>query len=229
MYHPMRLLLLANTGYYFYFFMLLYPIIVIIPASFSYIYDQDINEQIFIQSRTGIKNYYFGKLIATFLSTFNIFTIPFLAEIILNSIAFPNNATGLLSNMSIYESTELESIHRLLLPNLYIRSIYLYVILLTIIWGIVSGVIATYALTISIIIKFKYKTFLFLPIYILSYVLYEVQYILPQIDKTTYYFFYFDIFDTSRKSLMGYILCILMMTASSILLAMYKSGQDSLL
>ncbi len=229
MYHPMRLLLLANGGPYFYFFMLIYPIIVIIPASFSYINDQDVNEQIYIQSKTGIKNYYFGKLLATFLATFFIFTIPFLVEIILNSIAFPNDATGLLSNMSIYANTELESIHRLLLPELYTYSVVLYVIILTVIWGIVSGVIASFALAISIVITFKYKAFLFLPVYLLAYVLNAIQYILPQIDKTTFYFFYFDIFDTTRKSTMGYIISILIIAVSSIFLVMYKSNKDSLL
>lgn len=228
MYHPMRILLLAKGGRNYHYFILLYPIIVAIPAAFSYMYDQDVNEQIYIQTKTGIRDYYVGKLVATFVATFMVFAIPFLVEIVLNIIAFPNNATGSLSNLSLYDSTELESVNRLLLPKLYAHSTYLYAIVLTIVFGIVSGVCASFALAVSMVIKLKYKVFVLLPAYVILYVLNNFQYILPQIDKTTNYYFYFDIFNTLSKSLVGYIFTVLVMGGASILLAVFKSREDSI-
>jgi hypothetical protein len=228
MYHPMRILLLAEGGRNYHYFILLYPIIVAIPAAFSYMYDQDVNEQIYIQTKTGIRDYYVGKLLATFIATFMVFTIPFLVEIVLNIIAFPNDATGILSYLSVYDSVELESINSLLLPKLYAYSTYLYAVVLTIVFGIVSGVCASFALAVSMVIKLKYKVFVLLSVYVIIYVLNNIQYILPQIDKTTNYYFYFDMFNTQSKSLIGYLLTVLAMGGVSILLVACKSRKDSI-
>ncbi|WP_143099154.1 hypothetical protein [Anaeromicropila populeti] len=220
--------MLANGSPFYHFLMLFYPIIVIIPAAFSYIYDQDCNEQVFILSRAGKINYYLAKMAATFWTTFLAFSIPFLTEIILNCIVFPGKAAGLLSNVSKYQIPELEAVHKLLLPSVYSYSICIYVIIFTVMFGIASGILATFALAVSIAIKLKYKAFLFLPVYILVYILNEMSDIIPQINFSTNYYFYFDIFNITAKSFIGYLMCLLSIAGLSIVLVVYKARKDSI-
>lgn len=70
MYHPMKLLVLSSYGAYGYYLMQCYPLLVIIPAGFSYFVDNSSREKVLIQARVGVKNYYYGKLISVFMITF---------------------------------------------------------------------------------------------------------------------------------------------------------------
>lgn len=228
MYQPMRLLLLSNSGIYYRFFALLYPIIVLVPAAFSFMFDQDVNEQVFIQTRTDVRNYYLGKTVATFIVTFNVFTIPLLVEIFLNSIAFPFNATGLLSNQSIYDEVSLHLLQKLLLPSIYAYSPIVYSIIFIVIFGIFSGIIACFALSLSMLFNFKFKAFLFLPTYAFSYILNAIQYVIPNFEFTTNYYNYFDMFDGLKKSLLGYIALALCIAIITLILVVHKSRKDSL-
>lgn len=228
MYQPMRLLLLANSGMYYRFFILVYPIIVHVPAAFSFMFDQDVNEQVFIQSRVGVRFYYLGKIVATFITTFQVFTIPLLIEIFLNCIAFPINATGLLSHQSIYDEVSLHLLQELLLPAIYTYSPILYSIILTVIFGIFSGIIACFSLSLSMVFNLKFKAFLFLPTYVFFYILNTLQYVIPNFEYTTNYYNYFDMFDGLKKSFLGYIVVALCIAIISLILVMYKSRKDSL-
>ena len=228
MYQPMRLILLANSGVYYRFFILAYPIIVHVPAAFSYMFDQDVKEQVFIQSRVGVRSYYLGKLVATFITTFQVFTIPLLTEIFLNCIAFPINSSGLLSHQSIYDEVSLHLIQKLLLPSIYTYSPILYSIILTIIFGIFSGLIACFSLSLSMVLNFKFKAFLFLPTYVFFYILNTIQYVIPKFEYTTNYYNYFDMFDGLNKSFLGYIVAALCIAIISLFLVMYKSRKDAL-
>ncbi len=93
MYHPMKLLTLNDYGPYGFYLMQYLPLLVVVPAAFSYMSDRDSREIVFIQSKVGKANYYRGKYISVFLATFLVFTVPFLIEIVLNCIAFPLSAT----------------------------------------------------------------------------------------------------------------------------------------
>lgn len=228
MYQPMRLLLLANSGIYYRFFALLYPIIILVPAAFSFMFDQDVNEQVFIQSRTNVRDYYLGKIVATFIVTFNVFTIPLLVEILLNSIAFPSNATGLLSNQSIYDEVSLHLLQKLLLPSVYAYSSIIYSIIFTVIFGIFTGIIACFALSLSMLLNFKFKALLFLPTYTFFYILNTIQYVIPNFEYTTNYYNYFDMFDGLKKSFLGYIVLALCISIISLILVVHKSRKDSL-
>lgn len=227
-YQPMRILLLAGNGIYYHIFVMLFPIVVILPAAFSFLLDKDVNEHVFLQSKVGRTSYYLGKLIATFIATLMVFTIPFLIEIILNCIAFPMGATGLTSNLSLYDNVELMNIKRMLIPSLYINSIYAYAIVNTLIFGIVSGLLASFSLALSININFKFKAMLFLPTYILIYALSMIDDIIPNIGFKTDYYSYFDIFDTSNKSFITYLLFALTILGVSLGLILIKARKDSL-
>lgn len=228
MYQPMRILTLADSGLYFYILMLLYPIIVIIPASFSYLYDQDVGEQIFLQSKIGITNYYLGKLVAVMIATFFVFTVPFLLEIILNCISFPLGATGLTTNINVYDNIELNNIQKLLFPNLYIKSVYAYTIISTLLFGAASSIIAGFSLALSMKFKFKFKALLLLPTYIMLYMTGLTGDVFQGTKLQTSYHSYFDLFDIGEKNTLAYIFIGFILLGISVGLVIYRSRKDQL-
>lgn len=228
MYFPMKLLLLSSgSGATNYYFMQYFPLLVIIPAGFSYVYDRDSKEIIYIQSRVGLKHYYIGKIISVFLVAFFVFTIPFIIEIIINCIAFPINATGDLSNANIYEKVYIELVGNYFFHNLYVIHPYIYTFLITLIFGLICGVLTVFVVAISMY-NIKFKILLFLPVYILLYGIGMIGHIVPSIKVSLSYFDYLSIYDCSRKSLIGYFLIIVLILLVSIVMIMTKSRKDSL-
>lgn len=187
MYHPMKILTLSSHSKYSFYLMQYYPLLVVIPAGFTLFADKQVNQYIFIQSRVGARNYYLGKFIVVFLVTFIVFTVPFLIEILLNVIAFPITATGDPSNLSIYQ--RIEEIRMYLLSDLYIHAPYIYALLLTLIFGIFSGVLAVFTVAISTL-RIKFKVLLFLPVYVLIYLVGMLNELIPSLDIETNYFFF---------------------------------------
>lgn len=228
MYFPMKLLLLSSSsGAFGFYLMQYYPLLVILPAGFSYIFDRDSRELIYIQSRVGLKNYFIGKLIAVFLVTFFIFTVPFFMEIVLNCIGFPIHATGDLSNTNIYADVYIEAVKKYFLYRLYVSHPYLYTVLFTLVFGIISGVLAVFVNAISMC-NIKFKILLFLPVYVLLYGLGMIGQINSSIKVSTSYFNYLRIFDRSIKSGTGYFIIMTLILLVSIIIILVKSRKDSL-
>ncbi|GMQ57180.1 hypothetical protein AN1V17_15750 [Vallitalea sediminicola] len=228
MYFPMKLLLLSSgSGAANYYFMQYFPLLVIIPVAFSYVYDRDSKEIIYIQSRVGLKHYYIGKIISVFLVAFFVFTIPFIIEIIINCIAFPINATGDLSNANIYEKIYIDLVGNYFFYNLYVIHPYIYTFLVTLVFGLICGVLTVFVVAISMY-NIKFKILLFLPVYILLYGIGMIGHIVPSIKVSLSYFNYLSIFDCSKKSLIGYCLTIVLILLVSIVMIMTKSRKDSL-
>ena len=168
MYQPMKLLLLSYDytnfeGDMYLFFVQLYPLLVVIPAGLSLTGEYQSGESMYIAARIGQKDYLVGRVIAAFLATSYIFTVPFVMEIILNCLSFPLNAVGDLTNWSSYSSYYLESVHNYLLTPLYIWNPYLYALLITLIFGLVSGLFAAFTVALSSVLFCKYQVMLFLP------------------------------------------------------------------
>lgn len=190
MYHSMKLLTLSGSwSEYSYYLRQYYPLLVVIPAGFSLFSDKQLNQYIFIQSRVGARHYYLGKFIVVFIVTFFVFTIPFLIEIVLNSLAFPLIGVGDPSNLSSYDETYISWVNGYLFSSLYIYSPYLYAVVYTLIFGIVSGIFATFTVAVSTF-SFKFKVLLFLPVYVLLYMVGMMKQVIPDVAVETNYFFY---------------------------------------
>lgn len=172
MYQPMKLLLLSWNrtligGDLLLGFLQIYPLLVVCPSGFSLVEERQTKEKILLSARMGNMSYHFSKVSAAFVVTFLVFTLPFLIEMILNCISFPLAAQGDLSNWNYYDPAYKESVENYLFSNIFLISPYLSAGLGTILFGIVSGVLASFTVAFSSIFKFRYRIFLFLPVFIL--------------------------------------------------------------
>lgn len=171
MYHPMKLLLLSYNNTYLnatnmLLLIQLYPLLVVCPAGFSLAREYQLGTNVFLVSRLGNFTYQVSKYLSAFLTTMIVFTVPFLLEILLNCLSFPLSATGDLSNMSIYDSAYRTSVNHYFMKNIYVYSPYLYAVIGTLFWGIISGLLGVFTVSVSSLIRVKYKVFLFLPVFV---------------------------------------------------------------
>ena len=171
MYHPMKLLLLSyNMTCYnadlTILFIQLFPILVVCPAGFALAKEYQIGESIYVSARLGNDRYKMSKFMAVFATTFIIFTVPFLIEMILNCLAFPLVATGDLSNWDAYDISYLNSVNNYIAPQFYREAPYLYSFMCVVLFGVFSGMLGVFTSVISAVYKVKYNIFLFLPVYV---------------------------------------------------------------
>lgn len=143
----------------------LYPLLVVCPAGFSLAKEYQLGMRVFLTSRLGNVTYHVTKYLSAFLTTMIIFTVPFLLEIILNYVSFPQSATGDLWMASIYDNSYRNGVNQYFMKSIYLYSPYLYAIVGTLFWGVVSGLLGVFTVAISSLIKVKYNVFLFLPVF----------------------------------------------------------------
>lgn len=172
MYHPMKMLLLSyNRTFYNASFTLvliqLVPLVVCLPAGLSLVTEQHSGEMILAVSRLGVRTYIWSKLIAAFMTTFIVFTVPFLIEIVLNCLSFPLGAIGDFSNLDTYSPSFEDMTAAYSLSGLYEISPYLYAVVCTFGLGVLAGLLAAVTVAISAVIKVKYSVTLILPAFLL--------------------------------------------------------------
>lgn len=203
MINPMRLLFISgdslDPGTISFYFMQLFPLLVTIPAGYIYADEHNSKEEIYISSKLNYKKYIFGKLIASFIVTAIVFSLPLIIEIILNSISFPLSANGNLSNNGVYQPVYVESAQNYLLLDLFVVSPYVYAVITSLIFGCVAGILGTFTVAISFFIP-KYKILLLLPVYILLYGVGMLNSVLPNVQVRTSHFAYLSMFDITYKN-----------------------------
>ncbi|MFP3156349.1 hypothetical protein LQZ18_18375 [Lachnospiraceae bacterium ZAX-1] len=209
------------------YFILLYPILVVIPAGFSYAEDYETKNIVNVVARVGKKNYYAGKTIAVMATTFGVFTLPFLLEIILNCISFPLEATGNLSYYSIYDFEYNHELSNYFWLDLYLGWPYLYAVVCILFLGLVSAVLSVLVLAVSTF-KIKYKVFLFLPVYILLFLFDNVTNIFGELSFSTSYQSYLLLYTYAPKN---YAVCFAVLGAISAfsLFAIYYHAKKDVL
>lgn len=172
MYHPMKILLLSYNRVNYSADMTilltqLFPILVSCPAGFSLAREYQLGMDVMLVSRLGQRRYRMGRLLAAFLATFIVFTVPFLLEILLNCLSFPLNATGDMTNWGYYDSAYRIAVGNYFWPRLFASAPYLYAVLGTLLFGAAAGILGAFTLAVSSVIKVKYRVFLFLPVFFL--------------------------------------------------------------
>lgn len=172
MYQPMKLLLLSynRTNYNADMTILLiqlYPLLVVCPAGFALAKEYQTGENVYMTARLDRKNYIYSKKIAAFFTTTIVFSIPFLIEILLNCVAFPLEATGDLSNWGYYEKAFTEAVRNYMFSDFYLRAPYLYAIVGTLMFAVLSGILGAFTVAVSSVVRVKYNVFLFLPVFLL--------------------------------------------------------------
>lgn len=230
MYHPMKLLTLSNWSKYSFYLMQYFPLLVVVPAGIALFTDKQLNQYIFIQSRLGARYYLLGKMIVVFSVTFFVFSVPFLIEILLNLIAFPVSAVGDPSNIGIYDVSYISGVHMQLFSGLYIQSPYLYAVVFTLFFGVFSGVLALFTVAVSTF-PIKFKVLLFLPVYLLLYLVSLSKQLIPTIPVDTNYFLYlslFNLFYNPTGSLMAWVTFTVSLCLLSILIIVVKMRRDAM-
>lgn len=172
MYHPMKLMLLSYDRVNYNadmtsLFIQLYPFLITLPAGFCLSKEYQLGEHVYLSARLGNQVYKLSKVIAAFLTTAIVFAVPFLMEFLLSCVSFPLNATGDLSNWSVYSEEYVKAAGNYSMGGLYEANPYIYALVGILWFGLVSGLLGTLPVVISSLIKVKYNVFLFLPSIIL--------------------------------------------------------------
>ena len=233
MYQPMKLLLLSYNRVSFngdmtLLFVQLYPILVVCPAGFILSKEFQFGESVFMTARLGQKKYLLSKLLSSFLTTFIVFTVPFLIEIVLNCISFPLDAVGDLSNWHLYSEAYIKGVHSYLFYQLYLLSPYFYAVVGTVFFGVVSGILSMFTVAISSIVKAKYNVFLLLPVFLLLHISVMIAEVNQKAPITTRWYDYVLLFNDCTKSPLGFVLVIFIIILSSFVLIHISSRRDCL-
>lgn len=228
MYDPIKLLTLSDWSTIGYFMMEYYPLLVVIPTACTYLTDKNTRIKTYIVSRTGSKNYWYGKTISVFLITFFVFTVPFLIEILLECICFYMQSAGDPSNFEFLQTIEREN--QYFLYQLGVPHKILYAILLTVLFGSVSGILAVFNFAVSTLPFFKYKIFTFFPVYILFYLISVLEKGLG-LGYTLNYYFILRMYNVTAMNynFLVYFVFLMLLLFVSLIFIKIKTIRDDLI
>lgn len=205
----------------------IYPLLVSFPAGFSLAKERRSGLSVLFEARLGRRNYLFSKLIAVFCATAILFSVPFFLEIVLNCLAFPLNATGDCMLLSQYSPQYLAQIKNYSFYGIYWASPYLYAVIGTALFGILSGLLAAFTTAISACVRIKFSIVLFLPVFLL---LYATIYLsnLASVSCTLSWYHYFFLFDEVEKNAFFYAVGISALILCSVWMISRSSRMDDL-
>lgn len=207
--------------------MMYYPLIVVLPTSCTYLFDKNSKINIYMQMKIGKRKYLYGKAASVFLATFLIFTIPFLMEILLSCICFDVSSMGDPSNFDYLYWIEDEN--KLFLSGLWMSNRIIYAVLMIMLFGMVSGVLALFNFSLSILPIFKYKVFTFFPVFLL----FEGLSIYSQVTAgntayTTNYYYILRMFTLSEKNYGVYAAFLIVLLVISFFLLYCGTKRDEI-
>ena len=225
LYEPMKLRLLADHSDAITLRIVqLYPLLVVIPTGFSYMADRDNRTDVYIRGRIGNKRYVRNEIISSFIVAFLVFAIPFLVEILLFCAGFPINQTGDPTNISDYDPVYQEVMREYLFSSLYEAHPYLYAVVNVLLWGVTAGALGCFSTCVSML-GIKLRAILFLPVYVLIYMVSALEnlFLLPY---TTNYIWYLLSYDSHRKWDMGVLFFDLAVLAVCVLIMAMMERRD---
>lgn len=226
MYDPIKVLTLSEWSVSGYFMMEYYPLLVVIPTACAYLTDKNTRVKIYIESKTGKETYWFTKALSVFITTFFVFTIPFLTEILLEVICFSMESAGDPTGFTFIQTVENENQH--LFSELWVENKIVYAVIMMLLFGMVSGILALFNFAVSALPFFKYKIFTFFPIYVIFYSISIIQHMF-KIDYTLNYFYVLRMFNTEFKNYVVYLLFLFVLVTISFIIIKYKCIKDDLI
>lgn len=221
MYHSMKILLLSYNrvnyqGDATLVLIQLYPLLVVLPAGFSLAKEYQSGQDVYMISRLGHRNYIFSKLLSAFLATMLIFVTPFLLELVLNCLSFPSEASGDMTNWTAYDENYLRYVRNYLVSGLYFYSPYLYALLATLLFGIVSGVLGMFSVAVSALVRIKYNIFLFLPVFVFLNGTVILANLFSENAASIRWYDYFFMFSDKPKNFLLFVFVVLVMILFSV-------------
>lgn len=230
MYHPMKLLFLSYdiTNYNAsgtLFFIQLYPILVVCPAGFALSREYQLGVDVYMSGRLGVRTYRLSKMVAAFLTTMLVFTIPFLLEFILNCLSFPLSAQGDLLNWNYYDPAYIQCIRNYFMTDFYINNPFLYTIAGILFFGIVSGLLGMFVVSFSSLIRIKYNIFLFFPVIVLLNSTFMFQ---KEGAPSSLWYDYLLLFSEMKKNMLVFAIGVLFVVLFSFIAGYFGSRKDCL-
>lgn len=233
MYQPMKLLLLSYNRVNLHadntlMLIQLYPLLVVCPAGFALAREYQLGMRVYLVSRSGNFTYHVSKYLSVFLTTMIIFTVPFLLEILLNYVSFPQTAMGDLWMDSIYDSSYRDCVNQYFMKSIYLYSPYLYAVVGTLFFGVVSGLFGVFTAAISSLIKVKYRVFLFLPVLVVLNLSTVLANYFPRETPSIRWYDYLLIFNDEVKNLNVLFISLTVLVLFSIAAACVSGRKDCL-
>lgn len=225
MFDSVKILTLSDWSYSGFFMRTYFPLLVVLPTACAYLSDRQTRMQVYMEARTGRTSYWMGKLLAVFLATFIIFTLPFLLELALNIICFGLKPMGDPSNFPYLDTLAEDS--RIFLSGLWFENRVLYAVVMTVLFGAVSGILAVFNFVVTLLPGFRYRVFAYFPVYALFQLLYLVEQISGR-DYTMDYAFILCLFEPTKKNYPVYGLFLLVLLLAAAAMALVRSKGDDL-
>lgn len=155
---------------------LIMPFLVIFPYSMSFYDDSMSGVNIYYLTRGDRKKYYFSQMLTCFIGGVIVIGIPFLINILMNTIIFPAEGNDYLTTLNRYyvgwsssvtgSNVVFKTVSKgIVLKKLYVDYPQIYNIAITILASIIAGVMSIATYTFSLIIR-KSRIFIFLFSYI---------------------------------------------------------------
>lgn len=220
--HPMKMSLLNTYGKWGFYFMQYFPILLVFPASFSFLKDKDNGTEVYLRSKFGNGNYYYGKIIAVFIMTFIAFAFPLFFEYMLNIITFPVEAIGDRSNLPTFDPMYLEQVEKYWLSSLWKSNPYFYYIIFIAMFSSVSASFAAFTVGLSMTNIMKYKILALIPAYLIMSLLNALE---SKVGLTMNYTYYLMSFDASEKFDLLYPIIALVLFLITAAIARYKGKE----
>lgn len=227
MYSFEKMLTLSDWSAVGYFMMEYYPLLVVIPTACTYIIDKNSGVNTYIKARVGKRNYWYGKMISVFILTLFIFTVPYFMEIILNVICFSMGSNGDPSGLAFWQTIGTED--RYFLSDILLQNRVIYAVIMTLLFGAVSAILATFNFAVTTLSVFKIKIFTYFPVYILLFAMLILQKIV-NLHFAVDYRFILRMFETTTvKNYMAYLLFLTALLIISVGLIEWKIRKEELL
>jgi len=185
MFNPVKLSALSSWTASSFYLMQFYPLLLVVPMACGFFNDKNARILNYMQSRVGIRNYFYAKQITVFVITFLLFTIPFLLELLIYRIIIPLCANGDPSNVEYWQTIEGDS--NLFLSSIYYFSPYLYTALSILIFGLVTSIFSVFNFSVTTLPVFKYRIMTYFPVYILFFIINRFASIFGVSGETNYF------------------------------------------
>lgn len=226
MYDTIKCITLSEHSTLGYYLIQFYPLIVVLPTACAYLTDRDTRMSIYIESRVDNKCYWYSKLLSVFVVTFVVFSVPFILELIISLMSFGTSPIGDPTNVEFLFMMENEQEY--FLNNLFLNNKVIYVIVMIMMFGIVSGILAVFNFSVVSLPFFKYKIFAFFPIYVLLYIISFVEKVLRK-PYTFNYNFILKIFPVKEMNYPVYLMFFAFLIMVSLLLIKIKIKRNEII
>lgn len=224
--NPIKVLALSSWSVVGYYIMSFLPILIAIPTALSYLPDKDSRIRVYMEGRCGTAAYWYGKMIAVFLVTLFVFTVPFLTELIMSGICYSPVSNCDPSNINYIAMIGDEG--GFFLAGFFIKNQYAYGAFCIFLFGIIMGVVGVFNFAVSTLPFMKFRIFAFFPVYILIYVIELVTKVIDP-EYETYYMFILQMFDYQSKNYLAYFYFFVFLIGVSLLIVFQNARKDNLL